>query len=767
MELLQTEREHVTGPQMNVEPTVRVRTLGVSEARKQDDGQEAGQREEMVMIALTPGLALRVPDDACGGSEARPSDASNVNLNDRQFVDSVPASGAAVLFAGVLGPGESSGLKEHDLLQAVVETHVGRVIDAVDDDALVVLFESVDQCLAAAEELQITLSGFNRQLSEGATTLRVAVGVHSVIPEDSLSLEAAVAVARAVHSMGSEGEILATDRVVAATFRRHFESIGPVYIGEGASRTLLHRLRWRHPHSPMARVQPRLIDSRYLISESLGRGPWGVVHDALDTRLGLHVVLKLMHPLPLANEETRQNWHRCIRKMAALRHPSIVRVCDCSMPHANELYYVSERQSGADLYAVMERCGVPPLTAALGCAVTLCDVLEWAHERDVVHGGLTPSNVLVDHRWSPSITDFGLWHLAHTTNEFLPPEQRCSPSLEPSVDVYALAAIVAFMITGKSPEVFSRSCTEEAMACFPPTVPRQLNDVLARALSTNSNARPTLCEVGDSLRRAIIDLSPEKLYDEQHGASVLGSEEDVAVTVEDALLDEAAHGSVPHEDTLLNLRGESLALEAEEKGFLEGAGSAVLEARTVNSESECTGTGVYSGESTAMFEATHFVDTQNIDAADGTTQRTRREIDPPNGQAFRYWASAIIAVLLLVATAYLATHGSEPRPTQVVATEVIPVLEQGPAAVGVGKRAEDAPEVADRRGHLILETQPWADVYIDRQKVGSTPSLQNLTLNAGSHLMTLIHPGHKPHIEHIQIAEGEELRRHIKLLTLE
>ena len=66
-------------------------------------------------------------------------------------------------------------------------------------------------------------------------------------------------------------------------------------------------------------------------------------------------------------------------------------------------------------------------------------------------------------------------------------------------------------------------------------------------------------------------------------------------------------------------------------------------------------------------------------------------------------------------------------------------------------------------GRLSLVTYPWAEVYIDRKKVGQTPQLKEIKLSPGPHKLKLISPFRVSHVERIEIAAGKTLRMKIKL----
>ena len=99
-----------------------------------------------------------------------------------------------------------------------------------------------------------------------------------------------------------------------------------------------------------------------------------------------------------------------------------------------------------------------------------------------------------------------------------------------------------------------------------------------------------------------------------------------------------------------------------------------------------------------------------------------------------------------------------------VPPELPPVpVEPVPPEIAETVEAAEAP----RRGILRLTTVPWAEVYVDRKRVGRTPRLTEIELEPGAHRLRLVNPRRLPHLETVEVEAGQVLKKRIRLKPLE
>ncbi|MFD0442238.1 serine/threonine-protein kinase [Streptomyces indonesiensis] len=208
----------------------------------------------------------------------------------------------------------------------------------------------------------------------------------------------------------------------------------------------------------MAEAGDKVAD-RYLLQEPIGRGGMGVVWRAHDELLDRQVAVKCARPdddravARLTNEA---------RNAARLHHPHIVSVFDF-VDEGEICWIVMEYVSGGSLADMVRgRVALPPEEAAsIGCQIAAA--LAKSHAEGVVHGDVTPENVLITEDGVAKLTDFGisraLWSEATMTQTggvrgkppYLPPEVARGEVADRKSDVFSLGATLYAAIEGRSP----------------------------------------------------------------------------------------------------------------------------------------------------------------------------------------------------------------------------------------------------------------------------------------------------------------------------
>ncbi|HSR22773.1 MAG TPA: PAS domain S-box protein, partial [Candidatus Eisenbacteria bacterium] len=133
----------------------------------------------------------------------------------------------------------------------------------------------------------------------------------------------------------------------------------------------------------------------------------------------------------------------------------------------------------------------------------VAEALHRAHEAGLVHRDVKPSNILLDAAGRPLLADFGLarTHLGFAVGspEYMSPEQAMGGEADRRSDVYALAAVVFEMLTGRHLRPRGGSIAEQLRAAAETVVPRPsqlvaglpvyLDAVLSQALAADPGER--------------------------------------------------------------------------------------------------------------------------------------------------------------------------------------------------------------------------------------------------------------------------------------
>ena len=274
-----------------------------------------------------------------------------------------------------------------------------------------------------------------------------------------------------------------------------------------------------------AAPEGRLVLGRYRLGERLGAGGFGVVWRAHDERLERDVAVKVVPTGGVEADDARVE--REALAAARLNHPGIVALYELGRDE-HAAYLVSELVDGATLAElVRERAVSDRDVARIGAA--LCDALEHAHARGVVHRDVKPGNVMVLAEPAAGagfakLTDFGIAQLATGealtatgdvvgTLAYMAPEQAEGHGAGPHSDVYALALTLYEAWTGSNPvRAESPAATARRVGGrLPPLrqrrpdLPAALCEVVDAALDADPGYRPGLAE----LRELLIDAEDE------------------------------------------------------------------------------------------------------------------------------------------------------------------------------------------------------------------------------------------------------------------
>ena len=210
------------------------------------------------------------------------------------------------------------------------------------------------------------------------------------------------------------------------------------------------------------------------IEKKLGSGP--VCTSWLATRNSDRVVVRVLREPFVGNAKARAEWVRASWAANRFHHRRVVRVIDQGFDPWGAPVVVRGWANGETIEEALGRGGPLDPTFALRLVEQILDALEMAHAHGIVHGALTPSNVVLSRRGSVRLVDFAMTPALHVrtleASEVLAaarvgplsaPERRRSPRAPPSEqsDVWSVAACLYFAIVGEPPsesvELLARS----------------------------------------------------------------------------------------------------------------------------------------------------------------------------------------------------------------------------------------------------------------------------------------------------------------------
>lgn len=269
------------------------------------------------------------------------------------------------------------------------------------------------------------------------------------------------------------------------------------------------------------------IQSRYLITEEIGRGGMGAVYKAKDQRFRRTVALKKSL---VTDEYLRRQFRHEAEVLAALDHPALPDVYDF-FAEGDDQYLVMKYIPGPDLAQRISNSGPIPLVEILPWAYQLLDVLTYLHtqSKPVIHRDIKPHNLKLSKQNSILLLDFGLakgspseWTHATTTRSiyglsihYSSFEQIQGRSTYAASDIFSFAATWYHLLTGEKPlDALNRAAAKANEVADPlrlanelnPHVPGAVARLLMRAMSLNPDNRPqTATAMREELRKACRD----------------------------------------------------------------------------------------------------------------------------------------------------------------------------------------------------------------------------------------------------------------------
>ena len=207
-----------------------------------------------------------------------------------------------------------------------------------------------------------------------------------------------------------------------------------------------------------------VIKGHYKITRKQGRGTLGtVVYLGEDTEQNSDVIIRIIPPNLLADDETIARFMQGIEIVRKLQHPNILAILDAG--EDNDIHYVvSEYKKGFFLDEYLEHRGRLDEMESLRLVKSLADALNYAWESEkIVHRNVSPDTIFVAKGNVPLLTDFdmakSLVSGKHLTMEgftvgnplYMSPEQARGADVDFHSDIYCLGLVLYNLLAGEPP----------------------------------------------------------------------------------------------------------------------------------------------------------------------------------------------------------------------------------------------------------------------------------------------------------------------------
>ena len=204
---------------------------------------------------------------------------------------------------------------------------------------------------------------------------------------------------------------------------------------------------------------PRQIGRFRLLGE-LGRGGMAIVYRAFDPDSGTDVALKIL-PADKLDTAALVRFQREGRALQRLDHPNIVKVFDLGTEDGTH-YLAMEYVDGRTLRSLIRRSGSLSPARTLEIVRQVCDALEYAHSREMIHRDIKSANIMMDPTGCVKLMDFGLVQVTGMTlvtqtgsvmgtPEYMSPEQVSGDDVDSRSDIYSLGITMYEMLAGRPP----------------------------------------------------------------------------------------------------------------------------------------------------------------------------------------------------------------------------------------------------------------------------------------------------------------------------
>jgi serine/threonine protein kinase/tetratricopeptide (TPR) repeat protein len=217
-------------------------------------------------------------------------------------------------------------------------------------------------------------------------------------------------------------------------------------------------------HDERDRIGERI--GAYAVVRELGRGGMGAVYlaERADGNFEKRVAIKVLKRGTDTDEVLRR--FRIERQILAnLDHPNITRLLDGGMTNDGLPYFVMEFIDGTPITHFVQRENVN-LRRRLRLFLKVCSAVQLAHESQIIHRDIKPTNVLVKHDGEPKLLDFGIAKLLSVDSDdgkttapaerrlspmYAAPEQSAGQPATIATDVYSLGALLYEVVTNGPP----------------------------------------------------------------------------------------------------------------------------------------------------------------------------------------------------------------------------------------------------------------------------------------------------------------------------
>jgi serine/threonine-protein kinase len=476
---------------------------------------------------------------------------------------------------------------------------------------------------------------------------------------------------------------------------------------------------------------------RYEVVSALGQGAMGAVYKAVDPLIERDVAIKTIS-LNLSKAERaefEERFYREAKSAGRLNHANIVTIYDVG--ETDDIAYIAmEYVEGKSLREMLDSGVVLPVELIGKIVARIANALHYAHENHVVHRDIKPANIMITSKRDVKIMDFGIAQIPTGSRtqlgtvlgspKYMAPEQVVGQPTDGRTDIFALGVVLYEMLTGTTPfngdnlsAIMYKVLNEEPAppSTINPRVPPTFDRIIRRALAKRPEDRyQTAREFARDLKNP--DLAPSR---QAHH---------LPARVRQARADQS--GSQPDEDPTTLLLQPRLA---------RGGAAAPAAGKGGREKMLARPKGARLGRKVLWLALPIVI----LGAYALVTHRPQ----PEGGTE------------LVAAPAPAAAPPSRPQPAPAPAKPAVasvPAAPVSPAPAVTAKVSPPAPAVPQAKATLMLAVSPWGEVHVDGKRVGVSPPLTTLQLEAGRHKVEIRNQGFASYRKTVNLESGRSLK---------
>ncbi|MGK9369357.1 serine/threonine-protein kinase [Melioribacter sp. Ez-97] len=448
--------------------------------------------------------------------------------------------------------------------------------------------------------------------------------------------------------------------------------------------------------------KPEIMFEKFEILEVLKKDDHAGVYLANHIYLSKKIILKVLNTAKISDPSLLERFKREAKLLARLDHPNIIKVLDFGT--SKEFFYISfEYIEGKSLRNILQESDLSK-DEKRRLTIQLFKALNFAHANRIIHRDIKPENIFVDKNLNLKLGDFGLALSAEDNFVTSPYSIVGTPSyMSPE-------QVSGSQLTHKS-DLFSAGVViYELYTGKNPFLKENVTLTLNEIMSFNEEAvKKNLEELDEDIKEILTNLLKKK------PAARFESAEEVL--------------------NKLNVKDEPVEIEKQAKPVLLKRKYGIIAPLIALLVIIIAVTIIVKEEKKPELNK------PGKEMASQLNNSVKENNPTENGEPEQNQADGI----------------SSPEKNTTNNTEEA----NNPAEEEPRQATADAGE-----GGLFIECYPWADIYIDGEKIETTPLKKPLTLSAGEHTLKLVHPDYPIYSDILKIESNKLTNLKISLESL-